>query len=133
MPTLSPLLTPGWAQEFIGKAGWGGYTWNHSLFANVSEFVDYLHGYNIKLSINFHPDNGTPTLRSKRLSPLVSPRLAVAGIDVCQAAYRNMSRVLGSDPAAKATLVDFDQASENQTYSDAYFQYVIAPTQVDYR
>eukprot|EP00045_Choanoeca_perplexa_P016850 m.232749 g.232749 ORF g.232749 m.232749 type:complete len:892 (+) comp17374_c0_seq25:3801-6476(+) len=96
---------------FIGKKGWGGYTWNSSLFPDVQEFVDYLHRDNIKLSINYHPDNG---------------------IDACQTAYETMAKVLGVDPSSKATLKDFNQASENATYSEAYFQNVIQPTLVDY-
>jgi hypothetical protein len=44
-----------------------------------------------------------------------------------------MADVMGVDASSKSTLRDFNQANENATYSEAYFQYVINPTLVDYR
>ena len=55
------------------------------------------------------------------------------GIDACQSAYDAMAAVVGVDPRSKATLVDFNQASENHSYALAFLNLVITPTLVDYR
>jgi hypothetical protein len=44
-----------------------------------------------------------------------------------------MAAVVGVDPRSKATLVDFNQASENHSYALAFLNLVITPTLVDYR
>ena len=62
--------------HFIGKKGWGGYTWNTTLFPNVTEFVEYLHDRHVQLAINFHPDNGKQGARALRLPCRGSETLA---------------------------------------------------------
>eukprot|EP00039_Didymoeca_costata_P004017 m.70990 g.70990 ORF g.70990 m.70990 type:complete len:948 (+) comp12190_c0_seq1:86-2929(+) len=111
------MMQPPTCTSFKGKAEWGGYTWNTSLF-DPQDFLNQLHqahGNNslgIKLSLNYHPDSG---------------------IDVCQANYTNMAKVLGIDPNSNSTISDLDIISNNfnQTYVDAYFTYMIETTLVD--
>ena len=41
------LQAPG-CSDFIGKKGWGGYTWNRTLFPSPEDFVTMLHNkYNV--------------------------------------------------------------------------------------
>ncbi|EDQ85239.1 uncharacterized protein MONBRDRAFT_29377 [Monosiga brevicollis MX1] len=58
------MLSPTDCATFIGVKGWGGYTWNNTLFSDPHEFVEYLHARDIKLVLNFHPDEGAVFLVS---------------------------------------------------------------------
>ena len=40
--------------EFIGLKGWGGYTFNKTLFPDHIKFIDTLHSKDIHLALNFH-------------------------------------------------------------------------------
>ncbi len=95
---------------FIGIKGWGGYTWNRTLFSNPSAFIDKLHTKNIHIATNFHPD-GT--------------------IDACQDPYVDFAKALGVDPSTKVGLPDLDISQKNKTYCNAYFTYCIEPVNVD--
>ena len=114
---------------FEGKAKWGGYTWNTSLFSDPLAFATMLHTRNIstlgktprlggplpiEFSLNFHPDSG---------------------VDNCQANYGAFGKALGlpTSTKKKEILPDLDGAmSYNRTYVDAYFKFMIDPTFVDH-
>jgi alpha-glucosidase (family GH31 glycosyl hydrolase) len=87
--------------------GWGGYTFNSSLFPDPTDWIDYVHsegnvmGHSLKLSLNLHPQTG---------------------VDATQTVYPQVARALGIDPATNITVVcDYD----NQTYSDVLFNLVM--------
>ena len=96
--------------EFIGLKGWGGYTFNKTLFPDHIKFIDTLHSKDIHLALNFHPDQG---------------------IDACQDPYVKFANALGIDPNSKVKLPDLDQSEGNETYANAYFTYCIEPLNVD--
>ena len=76
------MVAPPACTQFIGVKGWGGYTWNTSLYEDPQAFIDLLHSdeHRLQLSLNFHPDNG---------------------VDACQKMYGEFARALGVDPATK--------------------------------
>ena len=39
-------------------SGWTGYTWNRDFFPDPGEFMDWLHGRNMKITLNVHPADG---------------------------------------------------------------------------
>lgn len=39
-------------------SGWTGYTWNRELFPDPAEFLEWLHGENLKVTLNVHPADG---------------------------------------------------------------------------
>ena len=39
-------------------AGWTGYTWNKDFFPDPPELLDWLHGHNMKVTLNVHPADG---------------------------------------------------------------------------
>lgn len=41
-----------------GRSGWTGYTWNEKLFPDYRKFLQELHSYNLKTSLNLHPADG---------------------------------------------------------------------------
>lgn len=109
------MLNPKDCTTFIGKRGWGGYTWNHTLFPDPAKFLATIHNYmggtGTKLALNFHPDEG---------------------IDPCQEGYDAMARALGVDPKSRVDLPDLNPTALNETYVDAYFEHMIEPTLVDF-
>ncbi|WP_426700768.1 TIM-barrel domain-containing protein [Rhodanobacter sp. Col0626] len=47
---------------FGQPVGWTGYTWNRSLFPAPSQFLAWLHGQKLKVTLNLHPASGvTPS------------------------------------------------------------------------
>eukprot|EP00756_Hemistasia_phaeocysticola_P064592 Hpha_TRINITY_DN791_c0_g1::TRINITY_DN791_c0_g1_i2::g.28903::m.28903 len=99
--------------KFIGIKGWGGYTWNSTLFADPVGFVETLHNVTpgmggIHLALNYHPDGQ---------------------IDGCQAPYAAMAAALGIAPPA--ALPDLDVSQLNRTFCDAYFTHAIEATRGD--
>lgn len=46
-------------QDAFGQlVGWTGYTWNHSLFPDPAKFLQWLHGQQLKVTLNLHPASG---------------------------------------------------------------------------
>jgi len=105
------MLQPPACTTFIGKKGWGGYTWNRSLFSDPEAFAESLAERGLKLSLNYHPDNG---------------------IDVCQSAHGPLARALGLDASSTATIVDLNQNATSAVYASAYFDLVIRPIHADW-
>ncbi len=83
--------------------GWSGYTWNKVLFPDPTQFLDKLHGNGLKVTLNLHP---------------------ASGIEPWEAAYPQMARAMGIDPATKK-YVPFDPT--NQKWATNYFNLVLHP------
>lgn len=66
--------------------GWTGYTWNKLLFPDPAAFLARLHADGLKTSLNLHP---------------------ASGVQPWEAAYPQMARAMGIDPATKK-YVPFD-------------------------
>lgn len=86
-------------------SGWTGYTWNRELFPDPAEFLEWLHGENLKVTLNVHPADG------------VRPH---------EEAYRAMAEVLGKD-WEQEEFIDFDITDPD--FLDAYFQYLHHPNE----
>jgi alpha-glucosidase (family GH31 glycosyl hydrolase) len=66
--------------------GWTGYTWNKLLFPDPTAFLEHLHAYGLKTSLNLHP---------------------ASGVQPWEAAYPAIANAMGIDPATKK-YVPFD-------------------------
>lgn len=66
--------------------GWSGYSWNHFLFPDPSDFLANLHSGGLKVTLNVHP---------------------ASGIQPWEDHYPEMARAMGIDPATKQ-YVPFD-------------------------
>ena len=97
-------------ETFIGYKGWGGYTFNKTLFPDPQKFIEQLHFFGVDVALNFHPDGI---------------------IDACQDPYGQLAELLGIDPATKVDLPDLDVSQTNKTYCDAYFSTCIDPLNSD--
>ena len=86
-------------------SGWTGYIWNRELFPDPAEFLEWLHGENLKVTLNVHPADG------------VRPH---------EEAYRAMAEVLGKD-WEQEEFIDFDITDPD--FLDAYFQYLHHPNE----
>ncbi len=78
--------------------GWGGYSWNRSLFPDPEAFLAKLHRAGLKTTLNLHPASG--------VQPMEDP-------------YPAMARAMGQDPAQKK-YVPFDITNQKfaQNYMD---------------
>jgi alpha-glucosidase (family GH31 glycosyl hydrolase) len=83
--------------------GWTGYTWNKLLFPDPDQFLTRLHANSLKTSLNLHP---------------------ASGIQPWEAAYPEMARAMGIDPATKK-YVPFDITDKKFTTN--YFNIVLHP------
>ena len=59
-------------------SGWTGYTWNRELFPDPEEFLRWLHGHGLRVTLNVHPADGVRAFEDL---------------------YPEMARALGRDPA----------------------------------
>ena len=78
--------------------GWTGYTWNTELFPDHKELLSWLHENGFKVPLNVHPSQG---------------------VRFFEAAYENMCRRLGKDPADKEQ-IPFDPT--DRQFMQAYFE-----------
>lgn len=85
------------------STGWTGYTWNKELFPDPQGMIDFLHDKGLKTALNLHP---------------------AEGIHNHEAAYPEMARRLGIDPASGEPIV-FD-ISDPQ-FAQAYFEVLHHP------
>src|SRR4051794_21504173 len=85
------------------RLGWTGYTWNTNLFPDPPAFLKWVHEQGLKTTVNLHPASG------------VQPH---------EAAYPEMARAMGIDPATKK-YVPFDIASKK--FTENYFKYLHDP------
>lgn len=83
--------------------GWTGYTWNRDLFPDPAAFIAWLHSQGLRTALNLHPADG------------VHPH---------EAAYPEMARRLGIDPASSEP-VRFDLA--DPAFAQAYFEVLHHP------
>ena len=93
-------------ETFLGIKGWGGYSWNRTLFPDPDRFIDSLKSLQIDVALNYHADGW---------------------IDACQTSYKSMAGALGVDPSSHKHLPDLDPSQRNKTYCDAYFTHAIEP------
>ena len=85
------------------STGWTGYTWNKELFPDPQEMIDFLHDKGLKTALNLHP---------------------AEGIHNHEAAYPEMARRLGIDPASGKPIV-FDISDPK--FAQAYFEVLHNP------
>ncbi len=85
------------------STGWTGYTWNRALFPDPDRLIAFLHSKNLRTALNLHPADG------------VHPH---------EAAYPEMARRMGIDPASKEP-VPFNLASPQ--FANAYFELLHHP------
>ena len=78
-------------------SGWTGYTWNRELFPDPEGFLNWLHGHNIKATLNVHPAEGVRAFEEQ---------------------YPAMAKALGRDPKS-GEAIEFDGADPN--FLEAYF------------
>lgn len=101
-------VAPPDCKQFIGIKGWGGFTWNKTLFADPAGWVQSLHERDLHILLNIHPD---------------------APLDNCQTAYPTVAAALGMDPhGTEAITLDFN----NKTIADAYYSLVIPEMHSDW-
>ena len=46
-------------ETFLGIKGWGGYSWNRTLFPDPDRFIDSLKSLQIDVALNYHADGWT--------------------------------------------------------------------------
>ena len=86
-------------------SGWTGYTWNKELFPDPKEFMTWLHGHGLKVTLNVHPAGGVQAHEEK---------------------YKEMAEAMGRD-WEKEEPVNFDVT--DQKFLKAYFEYLHHPNE----
>lgn len=81
-------------------SGWTGYTWNEELFPDYKEFLQWLHGKNLHVTLNVHPAEGVRGHESM---------------------YQDMARALGIDTTHEDPIA-FDITDPK--FVEAYFKYI---------
>jgi alpha-glucosidase (family GH31 glycosyl hydrolase) len=84
-------------------SGWTGFTWNRELFPNPKDFLAWLHGKNLRVTLNLHPADG---------------------IRAHEDAYGRIAKRMGVDPVSRKP-VEFD--ASNPDFLQAYFEEVLRP------
>lgn len=69
-------------------SGWTGYTWNKNFFPDPAEFMNWLHGHGMKITLNVHPADG---------------------IRAFEEPYKRIAEKMGIDPESEIP-VQFDPA-----------------------
>lgn len=87
----------------IYGTGWTGYTWNRELFPNPAEFMEWLHGQGMRVTLNVHPADG---------------------IRAHEEQYEKMAGAAGINPAGGQP-VEFDIG--NADFMKAYFEIIHHP------
>lgn len=83
--------------------GWTGYTWNNLYFPDPTEFLSWAHRQDLKVTLNMHP---------------------ASGVQPFEAAYPEMARAMGVDPATKK-YIPFDIA--NKKFAENYMDILHHP------
>lgn len=84
-------------------SGWTGYTWNKELFPNPKRFLDKLHAYGMKTTLNVHP---------------------AEGVQAHEEMYKQIAEYMGVDYENEAPVM-CDPA--NPKFIEAYFKYLHHP------
>ena len=108
IPFSTAVIDMDWHLVDIPKkygSGWTGYTWNPELFPDPKRFMDKLHEYGMKVTLNVHPADG------------------VRGHEEF---YLPMAQEMGVD-YANEDKVPFDASSRK--FFDAYFKYLHHPNE----
>ena len=109
LPLSSFVLDVGWHNEEMKPMaphchGYGGYTWNRTLFPDPKAFTSWLHTTaHLKLLVNTHD---------------------YIGVDPCQRFYTHMAHELGVDPRTNATLAC---GWTNSSYTKALYRHALDP------
>ena len=93
---------------FLGIKGWGGYTFNKTLFPNPNMFIDKLHAKDIHIALNLHPD---------------------VSIDACQEPYVELANALGRPLRRSPYQIWIDPRKINRTVMP--LTYCIEPLNMD--
>eukprot|EP01043_Picozoa_sp_COSAG02_P015319 COSAG02_NODE_651_length_18910_cov_12.561639_1_plen_621_part_00 len=107
LPLHALVLDVGWHIEENGAMaqdckGYGGYSWNHSLFTHPNAFTDWLHyDQNLKLMVNTHD---------------------YIGLDPCQVFYTDIAQALGVNAAKNDTI---QCAWTNRSFTNAVYQHAL--------
>jgi alpha-glucosidase (family GH31 glycosyl hydrolase) len=88
---------------FGEQSGWTGYTFNRSLFPDPDAFMRWVHGQDLKITLNLHPASGVPASEEH---------------------YPAMARALSFDTSTRAP-VPFEGTS--QPYMRALFDTILLP------
>lgn len=88
-------------------SGWTGYTWNKELFPNPKNFMEWLHGKNLWVTLNLHPADGV-----RAHEEMYEPMAQALGVNVDN-----------QDP------IEFDFS--NPAFVEAYFKYLHHPQEND--
>ncbi len=89
------------------NSGWTGYSWNTALFPNPKGFLDFLHGMDMKISVNLHPAGGIRNFEN---------------------VYPEVAKAMGMDPE-EGKSIDFDFTDPRFIYT--YFDVVHHPMEED--
>ncbi len=89
------------------SSGWTGYTWNHNLFPNPTQFIENIHRMGLRTALNLHP---------------------AAGVYPHEDAYSDFAELMGVDPTSQ-TPIPFDLA--DQKFTRAYFELLHHPLEAD--
>ena len=89
--------------EFGEQRGWTGYTFNSSLFPDPDAFMHWVHGHDLKITLNLHPASGVPAFEEN---------------------YAVMGRALSVDTTKGAT-IPFEGSSK--PYMRALFDTILRP------
>ena len=103
-PANSPLLSC--------NQGWGGYTWNRSLFADPAAFQKSLHSRGLQLVLNTHDQCGVQSTQGE--------------------IYNAIAKDMGVDPASNSTVACHLQ---DKVYTDSLWKHAMRSSEnenVDY-
>ena len=108
IPFSTAVIDMDWHLTDIPKkygSGWTGYTWNPEFFPDPKRFMDKLHEYGMKVTLNVHPADGV-----RGHEEFYLPMAKEMGVD-----YENEDKV------------PFDASSRK--FFDAYFKYLHHPNE----
>lgn len=92
------------SKDLAGEdAGWTGFTWDHNLFSEPTDFLKWSDDQNLKISLNLHP---------------------ASGIQPHEEQYAAMARVMAVDPAG-GNQIPFDIL--NKTWAKNFLDLIIHP------
>ena len=92
-----------WHYVNPGRGGWTGYTWNRSLFPNPAQFLQYLKGKKLQVTLNLHP---------------------AGGIEPYEERYKDMANWMGMDPSSKQRI---DYCGSDKRFMSGWLNTILRP------
>jgi len=92
-----------WHYTDAAHGGWTGWTWNDWLFPDHKKFLNYLSSKDLKITLNLHP---------------------ASGVKHFEAAYPDIARENGIDPATKETV---PWVSSDKRFIKSVFSHILDP------